>query len=72
LALRLCAILRLSVLLNRSRGQQTLPRLSMSASKNGYALKFPDGWLEGNPLTRADMEEETARLASIGLELEIE
>jgi exopolyphosphatase / guanosine-5'-triphosphate,3'-diphosphate pyrophosphatase len=72
MALRLCAILRLSVLLNRSRGQQTLPSLRMSAKKNGYALTFPDGWLDGNPLTQADIEEESTRLSAVGLELEIE
>jgi exopolyphosphatase/guanosine-5'-triphosphate,3'-diphosphate pyrophosphatase len=71
MALRLCAILRLSVLLNRSRGQQTLPSLKISAKKNGYALKFPEGWLDGNPLTRADIEEEAERLAAIGFEVSL-
>jgi exopolyphosphatase/guanosine-5'-triphosphate,3'-diphosphate pyrophosphatase len=71
MAMRLCVILRLSVLLNRSRGQQTLPSLKMSAKKNGYALKFPGGWLDGNPLTRADLEEETSRLAPLEFAVEI-
>jgi exopolyphosphatase/guanosine-5'-triphosphate,3'-diphosphate pyrophosphatase len=72
MALRLCAILRLAVLLNRSRGQHSTPVVRFTAKKNGYALEFPEGWLDGNPLTRADLEEEKARLASVGLEVEIE
>ena len=69
LALRLCLIVRLAVLLNRSRGQTPAPEVGLAPRKNGYQLTTPDGWLETNPLSRADLEQEAERLAAAGFEL---
>jgi exopolyphosphatase/guanosine-5'-triphosphate,3'-diphosphate pyrophosphatase len=69
-ALRLCVLFRLAVLLNRSRSTQPLPPMHLSVKRGGYALVFPDGWLEANPLTRADLEEEAAHLKAVGIEAE--
>ena len=71
LALRTCLLFRVAVLLNRSRGQQPLPALKLTARKNEALLAFPDGWLEANPLTRADLEEETQRWRDAGVELRV-
>jgi len=70
-ALRLVLLLRLAVLLNRSRGVQQAPPVAMRARKSGYLLAFPEGWLEQNPLSLADLEEERERLKTVGYELEL-
>ncbi len=69
-ALRLCVVLRLAVLLNRSRSAQPLPAIRLSVKRGGYALEFPPGWLEENSLTRADLGEEAAYLRAAGIEAE--
>ena len=61
---RLALVLRLAVLLNRSRGLVAAPRVSLEAGKTGYLLTFPEGWLESNPLTRADLTQEAEKLAA--------
>jgi exopolyphosphatase/guanosine-5'-triphosphate,3'-diphosphate pyrophosphatase len=67
--LRLCLLLRLAVLLNRGRSADAAPRLQMSVKKTGYALRFPSGWLDANPLLRADLEEEARLLRALDLEI---
>jgi exopolyphosphatase/guanosine-5'-triphosphate,3'-diphosphate pyrophosphatase len=69
-ALRLAIILRLAVLLNRGRSPSLLPRIGFSGKKKGLTLQFPPDWLEGHPLTRADLKEEAALLRKAGYELE--
>ena len=71
LALRTCLVLRVAVLLNRSRGQQALPKLQLTAKKNEALLEFEGGWLEANPLTRADLEDEMQRWRDAGVELRV-
>lgn len=67
---RLCVVLRLAVLLNRSRGARSMhtPHVD-STSEGGLELVFEEGWLEQHPLTRADLEQEAARLAEFGASL---
>lgn len=71
-SLRLCVLLRLSVLLARSRAESALPKLAIEARKSGYVLRFPDGWLAERPLVLADLEQERQRLAPAGFDVEIE
>ncbi len=59
---RLAAVLRLSVLLHRSREGSQRPRLELSAGRNSLDLKFRKGWLERRPLTQADLEQEAEYL----------
>ena len=67
---RLCVLLRLAVLLNRSRGAHALPMPGLTSSQDGQLeLAFEDGWLEEHPLTRADLEGERVRLEEFGVEL---
>jgi exopolyphosphatase / guanosine-5'-triphosphate,3'-diphosphate pyrophosphatase len=68
---RLTLILRLAVLLARSRVEQA-PRVAIEPKRNGYALKFPEGWLEENTLVRADLEQEALTLAAAGLTMTID
>jgi exopolyphosphatase/guanosine-5'-triphosphate,3'-diphosphate pyrophosphatase len=71
-ALRLCVLLRLAVLLHRSRSERRAPALRLHAGRGSLAVRFPDGWLARHPLTRADIDEERALLAETGFRLDVE
>jgi exopolyphosphatase/guanosine-5'-triphosphate,3'-diphosphate pyrophosphatase len=71
-ALRLALLLRIAVLLNRSRSSEELPDISLQARRNTIALRFPQYWLEANPLTVADLEREQGYLQQIDYRLRIE
>ncbi|MFN0242690.1 MAG: exopolyphosphatase [Planctomycetota bacterium] len=64
-ALRLCVLLRLAILLNRSRSDAPLPKIAIAPKRGGYQLSFPNGWLDEHPLTRADLEEELSRVGTV-------
>lgn len=68
-ALRLCALLRLAVLLNRNRDPQIVSLPHVTAQGNKLKLTFNDDWLEAHPLARADLEREQRLLKSVGLKL---
>jgi exopolyphosphatase / guanosine-5'-triphosphate,3'-diphosphate pyrophosphatase len=68
---KLVVLLRLATLLNRSRSPSDLPTVALSTGKNSLELKFPHGWLDGNPLTAADLLQETDWLRARGFELEV-
>ncbi|MGI9590378.1 MAG: exopolyphosphatase, partial [Myxococcota bacterium] len=72
LALRLTTLLRLAVRLHHSRSDEPLPELKLEARKSRLKLTFPKGWLRDRPLTRADLDEETATLARAEVGLEID
>ncbi len=63
--------MRLAVLLNRSRVEDAVPQLQVGASRDPVALdlRFPEGFLDQSPLTRADLEEELGRLGAVGITL---
>jgi exopolyphosphatase/guanosine-5'-triphosphate,3'-diphosphate pyrophosphatase len=65
----LLAILRLAVLLHRSRGPTPPPPIRIEASKRKLQLQFPGGWLDSHPLTRADLEQEARHLTALDLKL---
>jgi exopolyphosphatase/guanosine-5'-triphosphate,3'-diphosphate pyrophosphatase len=66
---RLALLLRIAVLLHRSRAPEPLPEFELVAGKKSLALRFPEGWLAERPLSRADLEVEAAYLAEIGYKL---
>ncbi len=66
---RLAMPLRLSVVLHRSRSPLPLPPIELSAAKNALDLRFPPGWLDQHPLTRADLETEATYLRGAGYKL---
>ena len=70
-ALRLGVILRLSVLLNRSRIPETTPQARPSNDGRAIELLFPHEWLASHPLTPADLEQESAMLKTAGFVLGI-
>ena len=70
--LRLLMILRLAVLLNRSRIVAELPELAITVTENSLSIRFDEDWLADNPLTIADLEREQGFLAQVGYSLGIE
>lgn len=69
-ALRLVMLLRLAVLINRSRSDAELPAIALSVSDNGLSLRFDGDWLAANPLTVADLQRECLYLEAVGYKLE--
>jgi exopolyphosphatase/guanosine-5'-triphosphate,3'-diphosphate pyrophosphatase len=70
-ALRLALLFRLAFCLNRARSVEPLPDFSLQATRTRITLGLPSDWLEGTPLTRADLEEEKLHLKETGIELEL-
>ena len=68
----LIAILRLGLRLRRDRTSKELPEVRLSVSGSRYRLRFPKGWLEEHPLTRADLAQESDQLKAFGVVLECE
>ena len=68
-ALRLALLLRLAVLLNRSRSGAEIPEIKLAVERRRIHLAFDAEWLAANPLTVADLGREQTYLASIGYEL---
>jgi exopolyphosphatase/guanosine-5'-triphosphate,3'-diphosphate pyrophosphatase len=68
-AIRLAILLRLAVLLNRSRTKVDLPQIDALADQRGIELRFPGGWLDANPLTIADLDQEQVYLRKVGYDL---
>lgn len=67
---RLCAILRLAVLLNRGRVALTTPVMTATTNWDRIALDFPEGWFESHPLTSADLRRERGFVKGAGIRLD--
>jgi exopolyphosphatase/guanosine-5'-triphosphate,3'-diphosphate pyrophosphatase len=70
-ALQLALLLRLAVLLNRSRGFAEPPTVDAGSGPLSLAIRLPPGWAREHPLTLADLEREAARVRDVGAELDI-
>lgn len=68
-ALRLALLLRLAVLLNRSRNSAEIPAVKLSVTDRSIDLRFDAAWLSENPLTVSDLERERSYLEAIDYEL---
>ena len=68
-ALRLAIILRLAVLMNRSRNDAEVPPAEFRVDARSLALTFDPEWLSANPLTLADLAREQRLLSQAGYEL---
>ena len=68
-AFRLLLILRLAVLLNRSRSNAELPRVDLRVTGDDLKIGFDADWLAENPLTIADLEREQQYLSQVGYRL---
>lgn len=67
--MRMCALLRLAVLLHRGRTGETIPEIRINVKGNHIHLTFPENWLAEHTLTCGDLEEERVYLAKAGFEL---
>jgi exopolyphosphatase/guanosine-5'-triphosphate,3'-diphosphate pyrophosphatase len=67
---RLAVLLRIAVLLNRSRIPSSVPAPAIDVSKKSIRLSFANGWLTRHPLTRADLQLEESYLGVAGIHLE--
>ncbi len=68
--IRCAVILRLAALLHRTRCAESVPAIKAEASGNAISLTFPEGWLEQQPLTAVDLENEARQTQRIGITLE--
>ncbi len=68
-ARRLIVLLRLAVLLRHDRADVPAPDIKAKIAGNELKLKFPAGWLDARPLTRADLTEECKTLEAVGVRL---
>lgn len=62
---RLGVLLRLAVLLHRSRSPDPPPKFTLHAEGRSLRLDLPKGWLDEHPLTQADLEQEAELLKAI-------
>lgn len=67
--IRLAILLRLAVLLSRSRDKNDIPIRRIDAGKRSLKVEFESGTLDKHPLTRADLENEVAFLKAGGFKL---
>jgi exopolyphosphatase/guanosine-5'-triphosphate,3'-diphosphate pyrophosphatase len=65
----LILLLRLSILLNRSRRSASLPDIGLTFAPERVDLRFPESWLHDHPLTAADLEIEAGFLHAAGIVL---
>ncbi|MEN8129730.1 MAG: exopolyphosphatase [Pseudomonadota bacterium] len=70
-AMYLCILLRLAVLLNRSREDTDLPDYRLEAGKAQLTIEFPAGWLDDHPLTYADLVLEEKYLKNAKIQIHI-
>ncbi len=70
-AKKIAILLRISVLLNRSRHYDDLVTPRITIQQNQIRLIFPAEFLEQHPLTSADLEKEQSTLKQAGIALEI-
>lgn len=67
--IRLCILLRLAVVLHRSRSNSSLPEIRISVDKSSINLDFPFGWLDKHPLTSIDLSTEQNFLQTADIKL---
>ena len=70
--LHLAVLLRLAVVLRRSRLNQHLPHIDVQASDGALLLRLPKEWLDKHPLTRLDLAQEASYLKVVPLTLNVE
>ncbi|WP_334313531.1 hypothetical protein [Psychrosphaera algicola] len=69
LACRLARILRLAVILALRRADEVLPAVEIVVTNEDIALKLPKNWLDNNPLSKAELNQEAGSQAELGWKL---
>ena len=70
--LRLAALLRVAVILNRSRSKNPLPHIAATARNSQLTLTIPEKWLAKHPLTSLNLREEAEYFFASPITLKIE
>ena len=71
--MRLAALLRIAVILERSRNDSDSPEpLSARLDDTTLFLELPQGWLAAHPLSRRELEEEYIQLKSAFVDLQLD
>jgi len=68
---RLCVLLRIAVVLHRSRSDMALPPFDVRAEDDAIRLSFPGNWIGEHPLTQLDLEQESEYLRWSPIRLEM-
>ena len=68
----MCVFLRLAVLLHRGRSDQAIPEIIINVKDHNIDLRFPEGWLDENGMTMADLNKEANYLDAAGYNLSYE
>ncbi|MGH8555909.1 MAG: exopolyphosphatase [Methylococcales bacterium] len=68
----LALLLRLAVILHRSRHLNPLPEFRVILTGGSLAIHFPEDWLNGHPLTQADLQQEAVYLEAAAIRLQFE
>ncbi|QTH63019.1 guanosine-5'-triphosphate,3'-diphosphate diphosphatase [Psychrosphaera ytuae] len=71
LACRLVRILRLAVILSLRRADEVLPDIRVTVENEKMNLFLPPDWLEKNPLSKAELNQEASYQAAQGWQLEL-
>jgi exopolyphosphatase/guanosine-5'-triphosphate,3'-diphosphate pyrophosphatase len=71
LARHITALLRLAVLFRRARRAESLPPLKLHATRQRLRIALPAQWSRQRPLSDADLQQEHAPMAELGLRLEL-
>lgn len=67
--LRVVALLRIAVILERSHSDEDTPTVTLQTSVSRIALGFADNWLASHPLSLRELQVEAEQQALAGLEL---
>jgi len=68
----MCVLLRIAVLLHRGRTSQPVPDIKITVDSKNINLHFPQGWLDENSMTLADLIQEINYLDDAGYKLSFE
>ena len=69
---RLAILLRMAIIFHRGRIEKGLPGMTLKADGKKMKLLISEKWINGHPLTHADLETEQRHLSYIGYSLVIE
>ncbi len=69
--LRLTVLLRLAVVLRRSRNNDVVPDIQLKTHGDVLQIKLSGAWLNEHPLTRLDLEQETEFLTHTPISLKV-
>ena len=66
---QMCVLLRIAVLLHRGRSDESIPDIAVTVKNRSINLRFPEGWLDDNSMTLADLTKEVDYLENAGYKL---